>query len=224
MIRASFEDVVIEKQRRSSSRASMRCASGAHRRRRARLHDFRRGPDDVRLGARERRARDARRHGGGVRARTASQVDHWIVPQSSRRARRSPAHEVREYARSITGRRAWATRSSRAWRPMAGSTSIRNLPPVDSGTGDRARTALPKVAEVMLGPFAGAIASPGRSPAICRDAFDFPAPLVPVERNAGPRERARAVSRADRAFKDFGARFLAAALARHPSRTRPRNR
>ena len=66
MIRASFEDVVIEKQR---SQLIPGLRGGAQRRaggRRAGLHDFRRGPDDVRVGARGRRRRRAQGHGGGV--------------------------------------------------------------------------------------------------------------------------------------------------------------
>ena len=80
MIRASFEDVVIEKQR-SQLIPGLRCrAQGRARRRRARLHDLRRGPDDVRVGARSRCAEGARRDGRGVRAPPSMKVDHWIVP------------------------------------------------------------------------------------------------------------------------------------------------
>ena len=67
MIRASFEDVVIEKQRSQLIPGFDAVRNGAHRGRRAGLHDFRRRPDHVRLGARGRCARSARRHGGGVR-------------------------------------------------------------------------------------------------------------------------------------------------------------
>ena len=69
MIRASFEDVVIEKQRSQLIPGFDAVREGALADGRAGLHDFRRGPDDVRLGARSRRAEGARRDGGGVQGR-----------------------------------------------------------------------------------------------------------------------------------------------------------
>jgi threonine synthase len=72
---------------------------------------------------------------------------------------------------------------------------------------------LAEVAAVFLKPFAAGDAIAPEIDAIVREAFDFPAPLVPVNDDAslsvlelfhGPTA----------AFKDFGARFLAASLAR----------
>lgn len=80
---------------------------------------------------------------------------------------------------------------------------------------------LPALALEVLRPFAAGDALQDALPAIVREAFDFPAPLSalppgrPITRDApnvlelfhGPTA----------AFKDFGARFLAAALARLPA-------
>jgi threonine synthase len=76
---------------------------------------------------------------------------------------------------------------------------------------------LPEVAEVFIAPFAEGDAIAGEVPAIVREAFDFPAPLVPV---APPSKEGAALSVLElfhgptAAFKDFGARFLAATVAR----------
>ena len=67
MIRASFEDVVIEKQRSQLIPGFDDGAQGRDRRGRAGLHDFRRRPHDVCVGARRRCRESARRHGGRVR-------------------------------------------------------------------------------------------------------------------------------------------------------------
>ncbi|HET9863466.1 MAG TPA: threonine synthase [Steroidobacteraceae bacterium] len=81
---------------------------------------------------------------------------------------------------------------------------------------------LPEVAAVMLQPFVAGDALAEQIPAIVRDAFDFPAPLNPVDGEKlsvlelfhGPTA----------AFKDFGARFLAACLQRLRAKaTRPLN-
>jgi threonine synthase len=72
---------------------------------------------------------------------------------------------------------------------------------------------LPDVAERLLAPFfAGDSLAPELTP-IVREAFDFPAPLVPVEQGASALELFHGPTAA---FKDFGARFLAACLARLP--------
>lgn len=74
------------------------------------------------------------------------------------------------------------------------------------------RTSLAQVAERLIAPFAAGDELAGQLGAIAADAFTFPAPLVPVagagysvlELFHGPTA----------AFKDFGARFLAACLTR----------
>jgi threonine synthase len=56
---------------------------------------------------------------------------------------------------------------------------------------------------------------------ICREAFNFPAPLVTLRRAAGPASVLELFHGPTCAFKDFGARFLAAALERlHDARGR----
>ena len=72
---------------------------------------------------------------------------------------------------------------------------------------------LPEVAEVMLRPFVAGDPIAGRIGDVVRDAFDFPAPLVPVA-DAGQLSVLELFHGPTAAFKDFGARFLAASLAR----------
>ncbi|HEV7607438.1 MAG TPA: threonine synthase [Steroidobacteraceae bacterium] len=72
---------------------------------------------------------------------------------------------------------------------------------------------LPEVAEVMLRPFVEGDAIAGQIGAIVREAFDFPAPLVPVA-NDGRLSVLELFHGPTAAFKDFGARFLAASLAK----------
>jgi len=72
---------------------------------------------------------------------------------------------------------------------------------------------LPEVAEVMLRPFVAGDPVAAEIGNIVRDAFDFPAPLVPVA-DAGALSVLELFHGPTAAFKDFGARFLAASLAR----------
>jgi threonine synthase len=74
-------------------------------------------------------------------------------------------------------------------------------------------TTLPEVAEVMLRPFVDGDAVAGEIGSIVRDAFNFPAPLVPVA-DGGKLSVLELFHGPTAAFKDFGARFLAASLAR----------
>jgi len=78
---------------------------------------------------------------------------------------------------------------------------------------------LPAIALQLLEPFAAGDALQATLPDITREAFDFPAPCVPLdtERNLHVLELFHGPTAA---FKDFGARFLAAALARLPHRGR----
>jgi threonine synthase len=73
---------------------------------------------------------------------------------------------------------------------------------------------LPSLAEAVLAPFAEGDALEKHLRSICKDAFDFPAPLVPLDRAAGPVSVLELFHGPTCAFKDFGARFLAASLAR----------
>jgi threonine synthase len=76
------------------------------------------------------------------------------------------------------------------------------------GVGD-----LPGVATQLLAPFVAGDRLESALPAITRDAFNFPAPLVPLG-NDGRLAVLELFHGPTAAFKDFGARFLAACMAR----------
>ncbi|MDX2277522.1 MAG: threonine synthase [Hyphomonadaceae bacterium] len=69
------------------------------------------------------------------------------------------------------------------------------------------------VAERVIGPFFEGDALSGQLRVILEDAFTFPAPVTRLEENLGVIELFHGPTAA---FKDFGARFLAACLARLP--------
>jgi threonine synthase len=75
---------------------------------------------------------------------------------------------------------------------------------------------IPGVAGVLLRPFADGDAIAAQVPAIVADAFNFPAPIVDVQGAAGPLSVLELFHGPTAAFKDFGARFLAASLERIP--------
>src|SRR5262245_32542102 len=72
---------------------------------------------------------------------------------------------------------------------------------------------LPEVAQVLLRPFAAGDAIAAEIAAITRDAFNFPAPLLPVSAD-GRLSVLELFHGPTAAFKDFGARFLAACMQR----------
>jgi threonine synthase len=72
---------------------------------------------------------------------------------------------------------------------------------------------LATVAEQFLAPFAAGDALAAHIPAIASEAFNFPAPLLPL-RDAAQLSVLELFHGPTAAFKDFGARFLAAAFAR----------
>jgi threonine synthase len=74
-------------------------------------------------------------------------------------------------------------------------------------------TDLAAVAEQVLRPFAAGDPLAQALPAIAREAFNFPAPLVPLD-DSGRLHVLELFHGPTAAFKDFGARFLAAALTR----------
>ncbi|HWK08717.1 MAG TPA: hypothetical protein VNR64_01610, partial [Vicinamibacterales bacterium] len=81
--------------------------------------------------------------------------------------------------------------------------------------------ALPAIAERLLAPFAEGDALAGELAAVCAEAFDFPAPLRPLARASGRPRVLELFHGPTCAFKDFGARFTAAALERvHRSEAR----
>ena len=73
---------------------------------------------------------------------------------------------------------------------------------------------LASLAASVLAPFAEGDALAEELPSICREAFDFPAPIVPLTGTPGPASVLELFHGPTCAFKDFGARFLAASLAR----------
>jgi threonine synthase len=84
-------------------------------------------------------------------------------------------------------------------------------------------TTLPQVAEIFIRPFAEGDPIAAEIGAIVRDAFDFPAPLVPVA-DGGKLSVLELFHGPTAAFKDFGARFLAASMQRlRAGATRPLN-
>jgi threonine synthase len=85
-------------------------------------------------------------------------------------------------------------------------------PSIPLSAFDGARS-LPEVAEVFLRPFVEGDPIAPQLGDIVREAFDFPAPLVPVA-DDGQLSVLELFHGPTAAFKDFGARFLAASLAR----------
>lgn len=77
---------------------------------------------------------------------------------------------------------------------------------------------LPALAGQILAPFAAGDALEAELRAICAEAFDFPAPLLPLDRGAQVLELFHGPTCA---FKDFGARFMASAMS-HVVRPRER--
>lgn len=73
---------------------------------------------------------------------------------------------------------------------------------------------LPGIAERLLTPFAEGDPLAAEIGAICREAFNFPAPLVSLEQAPAPASVLELFHGPTCAFKDFGARFLAACMER----------
>lgn len=80
---------------------------------------------------------------------------------------------------------------------------------------------LAELAARLIRPFAVGDVMSELLPAVTQDAFTFPAPLVEVQGAAGPLSVLELFHGPTAAFKDFGARFLAASLERIP-RSDPR--
>lgn len=73
---------------------------------------------------------------------------------------------------------------------------------------------LPEIGEQLLAPFAAGDPLASELGAICREAFDFPAPLVSLDKAPAPASVLELYHGPTCAFKDFGARFLAACMER----------
>ena len=77
-------------------------------------------------------------------------------------------------------------------------------------------TELPDIAERLLAPFFEGDPLASELGAICREAFNFPAPLVNLDQAPAPASVLELFHGPTCAFKDFGARFLAACMTRIP--------
>jgi threonine synthase len=73
---------------------------------------------------------------------------------------------------------------------------------------------LSQVGATLLAPFAAGDPLAAEIPAICKEAFDFPAPLASLPNAPAPLSVLELFHGPTGAFKDFGARFLAACLER----------
>jgi len=104
---------------------------------------------------------------------------------------------------------------ARGLAPDGGLYVPERLPTVDPATL-AANETLAGLAADLLRPFAAGDAMAALLPAITSDAFNFPAPLVDVQGAAGPLSVLELFHGPTAAFKDFGARFLAATLERVP--------
>jgi len=92
-----------------------------------------------------------------------------------------------------------------------------SLPALDVN-GLAGSTSLAELASRMLRPFAEGDVMAELLPAAAGDAFNFPAPLVELRGAPGPLSVLELFDGPTAAFKDFGARFLAASLERIPRR------
>ena len=75
-------------------------------------------------------------------------------------------------------------------------------------------TELPGIAQRLMEPFAAGDPLAASLGEICAEAFNFPAPLLPLPEAPAPAAVLELFHGPTSAFKDFGARFLAAALER----------
>ncbi len=109
---------------------------------------------------------------------------------------------------------------SRGLAPDGGLYVPDALPALDVD-GLAGAASLAELASRMLGPFADGDVMAEVLPAAAGEAFNFPAPLVELRGADGPLSVLELFHGPTAAFKDFGARFLAASLERIP-RTDPR--
>jgi threonine synthase len=104
---------------------------------------------------------------------------------------------------------------SRGLAPDGGLYVPEALPALEV-TGLAASEPLAGLASQMLRPFAAGDVMAELLVAVTGDAFNFPAPLVELRGAEGPLSALELFHGPTAAFKDFGARFLAASLARIP--------
>ena len=204
-----FEDLLVEPQRAHLLPALRRREGGGARRRRARLLLLRLRAVGLRLGAasnrptRSRRRWPPRSSGAGVGARAyRAPVDSAGVQPGRLSAGLGARHEVRQHPRERAGgvdRRGDPQRRRARWRPLSagrtGPASIRTR----CAVGSLAEFAARRCSRLS----SRATRSPRQLPAICAEAFDFPAPLVMPDAGAAGPARARALPRPDRRVQGF---------------------
>ena len=103
----------------------------------------------------------------------------------------------------------------RGLAPDGGLYVPERLPAAEPERLARART-LPELALWLLSPFAEGDVLESALGSITAEAFDFAAPVTDVDRASTPLSVLELFHGPTAAFKDFGARFLAAALERLP--------
>ena len=104
---------------------------------------------------------------------------------------------------------------ARGLAPDGGLYVPTSLPELDVAALGAVRD-LPALAAGLIAPFAAGDVMTDKLAEITRDAFNFAAPVVDVERAPGPLSVLELFHGPTAAFKDFGARFLAATLERIP--------
>lgn len=104
--------------------------------------------------------------------------------------------------------------------PDCGLYVPRGIPRVDAGGLD-GRAPLPALAAWLLAPFGEGDALASQLPAITAESLDLEAPVRPIEDGAERLSILELFHGPTAAFKDFGARFLAACLARLRSPEEP---
>jgi threonine synthase len=104
---------------------------------------------------------------------------------------------------------------ARGLAPDGGLYVPTSLPAIDAASLTGA-AGLPELAERLIAPFAAGDPMAAQLGEITRDAFNFPAPVVDVPRAPGPLSVLELFHGPTAAFKDFGARFLAATMERIP--------
>ena len=180
----------------------------------ARLLDLRRGTERLRLGSRARGTGGVRGDGGRVRAARPRDRQLAIRDRTGRRARGVGVMQF-ESTRDPSHRVTLSTALSRGLAADGGLYVPERLPAADIEALQDAGT-LPELALRMLAPFAAGDALETVLGQAASDAFSFPAPLTEVESESGRLSVLELFHGPTAAFKDFGARFLAAALERLP--------
>ena len=227
LIRASLEDVVIEPQRQTLIPGFADVRRAAHGHRRAGLLDFRRRAHGLRLGAgtsgQRRAAPPCARNSRAITCRSMSGSSRSTPPVPASSGRNVMLfHSTRQPQPRPTGA-GFAQALLKGLAPDGGLyvpqhwpvhqpaqlSSRIGLPPDQYLT----RRAWPASGSCCSRRWCRTVSWPAVLPAITAEAFNFPAPLVPLG-NEGRLGVLELFHGPTAAFKDFGARFLAACMSR----------